>query len=242
MRPDGDADDLEKLFKALRDLSPAVDVDERDKLHRILDTNIAGGEERWLALQELLDQLAEKHRIADSAGLAQAVRTAMLVYRGRDALDAKDRTALLTAIAKITDVLDREGNDQRIADIMMNKDCGWVEGEPWSYDKTVGIMMRLGQIKADLLQLALVLKRPRKRGANIKIHRMVEVLEGYWDGLGRNVTRDFHWDPKLKYSVAETDSMRFVQDVLWFIDPAVAKKLRSATRHRLTRRLAKSPP
>jgi hypothetical protein len=216
------------------------DCEEQERLYRVLDTNIAGGEARWHALQELIDRLARNHQINDRAGLAQAVRTAMLIYRDRGALDKKDVKALLTSIAKIAEVLSREGNDQRIADIMMDKDRRWMKGAPWDHEKTVATTIRIWQIRADLSQLAHILRRPRKRKADMRLHRMVETLERYWKSLGREITRDFHQDPQTKRRVAVTESMRFIESILTFIDPDAAKKLPSATRHRLER-VAKIP-
>lgn len=215
-------------------------AEEQKKLHRVLDINIAGSEARWRALQELIDRLARDHEIADRAGLAQAMRTAMLIYRDCGPLDKKDVKTLLTCIRKITTVLSRKGNDQRIADILMDKDRRWVEGVAWDYEKTVATTMRIWQISADLSQLSQVLKRPRKRKADIKFHRMVEALERYWGSLGRKVTRDFHLDPQTKRRFAVTKSMQFVESILTFIDADATKKLQSATRHRL-KRVAKSP-
>jgi hypothetical protein len=222
-----------------------TDADEQTRLHRILDTNIAGGKVRWQALQGLLDRLAEEHKIDDRAGLAEAVRTAMLLHRDRGALDKKDVKTLKTSIAKITEVLSREGNDQRIADIMMDKDRRWVEGAPWSYEKTVATIEQTWRVNADLSQLARVLKRPGKRKADIKFHRAVEALEQYWKSLGRNVTRDFDRDSQTRRWFAVSESMRFVGSILIFIDrddPDVIKKLQSASRHRLKGRLAKRRP
>jgi hypothetical protein len=216
------------------------DCEEQERLYRVLDTNIAGGTARWHALQELIDRLARNHQIDDRAGLAQAVRTAMLIHRDRGALDKKDVKTLLTSVAKITEVLSREGNDQRITDIMMYKDRRSVEGAPWDYEKTVATTIRIWQINADLSQLALVLGRPWKRKADIRLHRMVETLEQYWGSLGRKITRDFHRDPQTKRRSAVTESMRFIESILLFIDPDAARKLPSTTRHRL-KRVAKSP-
>jgi hypothetical protein len=215
------------------------DCEEQERLYRVLDTNIAGGPARWHVLQELIDRLSRDHQIDDRAGLAQAVRTAMLVHRDHGALDKKDVKTLLTSIAKITEVLSREENDQRIADIMMDKDRRWREGVPWDYEKTVATTRRIWQINEDLSRLAFVLRRPGKRKADVRLHRIVETLERYWESLGREVTRDFYRDPETKCRFAMTEAMRFIESILAFIDPDAARKLPSATRHRL-KQVAKS--
>jgi hypothetical protein len=208
----------------------------------------AGGKQRWRALQRLLDQLANDHEIKDRDGLADAIDTAALIY-AHDCgdLSRKDASILLAAIAKLTTVLSREGNDRRIAAIMMDRDRRFVERVKWNHESTnkmVATVTRLGQINADLSLLALVLKRPGKRKADIKFHRTVDVLEEFWEKkLDRKVTRYFHQDPQTKRWSAISESMRFIESILVFFDPNdpdITQKLQSVSRHRLKRRLAKS--
>lgn len=205
-----------------------------------------GAEERWCALQQLLDKLAKDHKIDDRDALADAVDTAALIYaHDCGELSKKDASILLAAIAKVTTVLSREGNDRRLAAIMMDRDRRWVErvkSDRESTNKMVATVTRLGQINADLSQLALVLKRPGKRKADIKLHRAVTTLEDYWKSLGRKVTRDFHYDRQLKRWSAQSDSMKFIGSIFTFIafdDPDIIQKLQNVTRHRFTG-LAKS--
>jgi hypothetical protein len=197
-----------------------------------------GGKARWLSLRELVDRLATDYRIDDHAGLENAIDTAALVYRGRDPLPKAEVRQLLKSIPLVTKILSRAENDHRIADIMMDRDQRWVQGAAWSSDRHVATLARIWQIRADLEQLDLLLRRPRKRKADIKSHRAVTALETYWKSLGRKVTRDFKRDDRGRL-VPMTEAMRFMHAVLMFIDPEVAEKLRSLTRHRI-KRVAKS--
>ena len=197
-----------------------------------------GGKARWHALEALLDRLAKDHNIDDRAGLAFAIDTAALVYRGRDPLPKAEVRQLMKSITLVTKILSRVENDQRIADIVMDRDQRWVQGAPWSIDRHVATLARVWQIRADLEQLELLLRRPRTRKADIKSHRAVAALETYWKSLGRKVTRDFKRDDRRRL-VPMTEAMRFVHAVLMFIDPEVAEKLQSLTRHRI-KRVAKS--
>jgi hypothetical protein len=114
-------------------------TDSREDLLRDCDTNLAGSEARYDDLQRLIDRLASEHGIDDRAGLAQAVRTTMLIYGDRGDLDKKAAKSLLTSIPKITDVLFREGNDLRLAHLVTDRElrleaglAGRDDVEAWS--------------------------------------------------------------------------------------------------------------
>ncbi len=197
------------------------------------------GEARWQDLQKLLDRLAREHQISDRAGLENAVDAAKLIYSDhRGALPKAELKQLLKYVPKVTEVLFRDENDIRIANILVDRDRRSLgEGGAWSYGKTVATIERIWQIRADLAQLVLVLERlPKSRRADVKFHRMVKSLERFWQGLGKKLTRTFTpKDQKAKRQLAASDAMRFIESIVEFIDPDAVKKLQSATRHRLKR-------
>jgi hypothetical protein len=195
-----------------------------------------GGEKRWRALQELLNQLAGDHKIDDHAGLEQAVDTAAQIYHQRSALDKADADRLVEFIPKVTEVLFREGNDLRIADIIMDRDGLPLDGAGWSYEKTLDTITRFWRVRADLEQIGRVLRQlPKTRKGDLNLHRMVASLERFWKSLpGKKLTRTF-----TEHGLAKSEAMRFVESVVRFIDPAAVEKLPNITRHRL-KRVAKS--
>jgi hypothetical protein len=241
-----------KLDKALRKLPP-LDVDKREKCAEELARdrhlgrqNIHGGEARLRILQQLIERLTEEHDIADRGALADAIDTAALIYRdGRAALDQKDKDRLLAAIPKVTEVLSREGNDRRIAQILTDRDMRDMSGKLWHRGKHVTAMQvdtieRVWQIAANLDQLEAALRAQGKRQSDIGLHRTTRSLERYWkSSLGRKLA--LVWVSKgrgTKGQYPKSEAARFVEAVIGFIAPLDVPKLPSVARHRL-RRLAK---
>lgn len=200
---------------------PRLPDEGRKEIHRA-SPKYPDGEARWCALQELLDQLVNHHKIDDPDALADAVDTAALIYHhSRSPLSQEDREQLLASIPKVAAILSREENDNRIAEILMDRDARFLSGTTWCPDSHVATVIRIRQIEADLSRLARVLGRPGAREPDMKLHRTVLSLERYWS--------------KRRHRA------KFLRAVIAFIAPDDVGKLPSATRHRL-RRLDKRRP
>jgi hypothetical protein len=193
------------------------------------------GEARVRDLDKLLDHLVAKHKIDDRFRLERAVDTAMLIYQGYDAVNKDDVRKLMKHLPGVVEVLARDENDHRLADMFTDRDRNLIEGAPWNMEEATQIVMRFRRVKEDLVEMLDILRRPRRRGAYVKLHGVVALLERYWAALpGKTVARHFTpKDNRNNRQLAKSEAMAFIEAVLGFIDPGAVKKLPNATRRRL---------
>jgi hypothetical protein len=194
-------------------------------------------EKRRPEFDELVNKLVRDHRIDDDTALARAIDMAIRRYDDKDVLSKRDAALLLKHIPKLKSVLLRKGNDKRIADLLVRREDARIRGgtyDPGHHGQTI---LRVFQIGMNLAELESGLKdRPsRRRPTDVRLHSAILVLGDYWRDLpGKRFARTF--TPKDKKSgrpLAKSEAMRFIEEVVRFIDPAAVPKLPSATRRRL---------
>ena len=186
---------------------------------------------------ELVKKLARDHRIEDDIALGRAIDIAIRRYHDKDVLSDRDAALLLKHIPVITNVLRRPGNNKRIGDLLVRREDARIRGGTYNPSRHGQAILRVVQIGTDLADLEKSLKKrsSRRRPPDIGLHSAILILTDYWRDLpGKRFTRTF--TPTYKKSgppLAKSEAMRFMEEVVRFIDPAAVPKLPSATRHRL---------
>jgi hypothetical protein len=187
------------------------------------------GEHRMRALDELVAELAVRHDIEDRFRLERAIDTAMLIYGHRRAMDGRDIERLAKDLSGVIEVLGRDENDLRLADMFLDRDHNLIEGGPWNAKEATDITMRILRLKDELVDLLDLLRRPRRREADLRLHATYSWLKRYWATLpGKKSAATFALDGSPK-----SEMLQFIRSVVGFINPSAVKKLGSASRSRL---------
>jgi hypothetical protein len=214
MRPDGGPQSVQDLL--------ASPTDDLKASFRTSLTQRLG--DRMRAFDKLLDELAAKHGIDDRFRLERAVDTAMLLYGHRGSIGNGDIKKLWKHLPEVIEVLGHDDNDRRLADMFLDRERNLIEGSPWNMEDATDITMRILRLKGELVDLVDLLRRPKRRKADLKLHATYSSLTRYWATLpGKTCTAS----PK-------SEMLRFISAVFGFIDPASVKKLVSVSRGRLS--------
>jgi hypothetical protein len=176
-------------------------------------------EVRRADFEALLDRLTKQYKINDREGLGRVVNTAIFIYHGHSPLPKDDAKQLLSFIPKVTKVLFCPDNDLRIAYLLTDRDGAAIYNKAWDPLQTGKIIAAVWQSRTFLADLERVLQqtRPPSKTANMKLLRMVKKLKLY--AVENNVR----------------STMKFVVDIVQFIDSSAVKRIPSAMKLRLKR-------
>ena len=200
---------------------------------------------RRCEFHDLVSKVATAHGIKDKAVLGKAIDIATRRYHDNGALSKEDVSVLQKAIRQIVQVLQRGGNDKLLADLLVSREDAKIRGGKYDLIVHGKTIFAVSQMSSFLTQLERRLKDRSHAGRrpDVGLHSTVSFLEAYWRALpGKRLRRTF--TPKDKRQgrpLAKSQGMKFIEEVMEFIDPTAVSKLPSVTRHRL-RRLPKSAP
>jgi hypothetical protein len=181
--------------------------------------------------------LFEAMGIEDKKAIAIASVFAARWHHTDDPLSEAEISALLKAIPKIAPVLLRAGNDKRIADLLVQREDALIRGgqyDPCVHGEAIASVTRTGLFLLHLERHLKVSSRGGRR-PNVRLHSAVLFLEDYWRALpGKRLRRNFtNKDTRTGRPLAKSEAMRFIEEVVQFIDPGAVAKLENVTQHRL---------
>jgi len=194
-------------------------------------------EERRSEFNELVTKLSKDHQISDGKVLGRAIDFAVRMYHDNDVLSKRDSALLLKHIPEVTNVLLRPRNAERIADLLVRRDDARIRGgkhDPITHGRTFLWVTQIGKNLAEL-ERSLKTRPRRRRTPDVGLHSAIGILSRYWQDLpAKRLTRTFTPNDKnAGRQLAKSEAMKFIEEVMNFIDPAAIRKLPSATRHRL---------
>jgi len=127
---------------------------------------------RRAEFDELVTKLARNHRIDDAIALGRAIDMAIRRYHDNDVLSDRDVASLLKHIPKVTHVLLSQGNDKRIADLLVRREDARIRGgtyDPGLHGQTIQRVYQIGMNLAEV-QKTLENRPSRRRPTDVGLH------------------------------------------------------------------------
>lgn len=187
--------------------------------------------------------LAKNFGIADRAKLGKTIDFATRIYHSNKVLSKEDLLVLRRCLPELNKVFRHSGGARRIADFLVRLEKAKLRKRIYDPTQHAVAILAAERVGLFLDELDRLLREPNRGGhpANVGLHAATRYLEGYWRELpGKRVRRNFTpRDQTTGRPLAKSESMRFLEAVMQFIDPAALAKLSSVTRHRLNGKLPK---